>query len=56
MYICQHKVQFVLAFVKNDRTLVEISIVLWACQFKLGFVQVNTKSAWKMADVRLLYI
>ena len=47
------------AFAKSDQTLVEIhTVALYfgsdICQIKLGFVQVNTKSAWKMSDVRLL--
>ena len=27
----------------------------YICQIKLGFVQVNTKSARKMSDIRLLF-
>ena len=44
---------------ENDQTLVEICTVAYfgsdICQIKLGFVQVNTKSAQKMSDVRLLF-
>ena len=45
---------------ENDQTLVEICTValyfgLDICQIKLGFVQVNTKSARKMSDVRPLF-
>ena len=51
---CQHKIKFVLTFAKNDLTLVEISTVALyygsdICQTKLGFVQVNPKSAQKMS-------
>ena len=57
---CQHKITFVLTFTKNDQTLVEISTMALyfgsdICQIKLGFVQVNPKSARKMSDVRLLF-
>ena len=56
---CQHKIKFALTFSRNDQTLVEIcTVALYfgsdICQIKLGFVQVNPKSAWKMSDVRLL--
>ena len=45
---------------QNDLTLVEICTValyfgLDICQIKLGFVQVNLKSAQEMSDVRLLF-
>ena len=57
---CQHKIKFVLTFTQNDQTLVEIcTVALYfasdICQFKLGFVQVNPKSALKMSDVQLLF-
>ena len=44
----------------NDQTLVEMCIVALhfgsdICQIKLGFVQVNPKSAQKISDVRLLF-
>ena len=57
---CQHKIKFVLTFSGNDQTLVEICTVALhfgsdICQIKLGFVQVNSKSARKMSDVRLLF-
>ena len=55
---CQHKVKFALTFSGNDQTLVEICTValhfcLDICQIKLGFVQVNPKSARKMSNVQL---
>ena len=58
--MCYHKMKFVLTFTKNDLTLVEINAItlnfgLDTCQIKVGIVQVNTKSAWKMSDVRLLF-
>ena len=58
--ICQYKIKFVLTFVKNDQTLVEVCIVALyfgsdICQIKLGFIQVNPKSARKMSDVQLLF-
>ena len=45
---------------QNYQTLVEIyTVALYfgsnICQTKLGFVQVNPKSAWKMSDVQLLF-
>ena len=57
---CQHMIKFVLTFAKNDQTLVETcTVALYfgsdKCQIKLGFVQVNPKSARKMSDVRLLF-
>ena len=57
---CQHEIKFVLTFSRNDQTLIEICTVALhfgsdVCQTKLGFVQVNTKSAQKMSDVRLLF-
>ena len=46
---------------RNDQTLVEICTVALYFgsdirQIKLGFVQVNTKSARKMSDVRLYFM
>ena len=57
---CHHKMKFVLAFTKNDLTLVEINAItlnfgLDTCQIKVGIVQVNTKRDRKMSDVRLLF-
>ena len=57
---CHHKMKFVLIFIKNDLTLVEINAItlnfgLDTCQIKVGIVQVNTKSAQKMSDVRLSF-
>ena len=57
---CWHKINFVLTFFRDDQTLIEICIVALCfgsdiCQIKPGFVQVNTKSAWKMSDVQLLF-
>ena len=57
---CHHKMKFVLTFTKNDLTLVEINAITLnfgsdTCQIKVGIVQVNTKSAEKMSDVRLLF-
>ena len=54
--ICQHKIKFVLIFSKIYQTLIEVrTVALYfgsdICQIKLGFVQVNPKSAWKMSDV-----
>ena len=57
---CQYKIKFALTFSRNDQTLVEIcTVALYfgsdIYQIKLGFVQVNHKSARKMSDVRLLF-
>ena len=46
--------------IKNDLTLVKINVITLnfgsdTCQIKVGIVQVNTKSAQKMSDVRLLF-
>ena len=45
---------------QKDQTLLEIcTVTLYfgsnICQIKLGFVQVNPKSARKMSDARLLF-
>ena len=45
---------------RNDQTLIEIcTVALYfssdVYQIKLGFVQVNTKSARKMSDLQLLF-
>ena len=50
----------VLTVTKNYLTLVEINAITLnfgsdTCQIKVGIVQVNTKSAQKMSDVRLLF-
>ena len=57
---CQHKIKCALTFSRNEQTLVEIcTVALYfgsdICQIKLGFVQVNPKSAQKMSDVQLLF-
>ena len=48
----------VLTFAKNDLILVGIYANFGSdtCQIKVGIVQVNTKSAQKMSDVRLFFM
>ena len=50
------KVKFALTFTKMDGHWYNyIYIVVIICLDKLEFVQVSTKSIWKMSDVRLLW-
>ena len=52
----QHKINFVLTFIKSDLTLVEIYAITLNVgsdmyQIRMGIVQVNTLTAQKISDV-----